>query len=173
VVCTQLALRQLIQHLNVLFLIEELILVEFVRLYYHAPTVSVGVVVEQVWIVLDLSIQFHNLAREWGINQKCLNLAVIAGGDGNQQIFCSYFITTPHYLRRVVIDVLDIRVALELAIVLRSGEYYSNDVAVLGTDEFTDSNLHRFGLVIQGLEPKVLQCVLTVVCDAELGVVAV
>ena len=43
--CTKLALGQFIKHLDILLHIEELVLVEFVRLYYEAPPISVGVVV--------------------------------------------------------------------------------------------------------------------------------
>ncbi|SVB08548.1 uncharacterized protein METZ01_LOCUS161402 [marine metagenome] len=148
-------------------MIEELVLIEFVWLHYHAPAVPVGVVVEQIWIILDLPIQFHDLARKRRIYQECLDFVLVAGGEGNQQVLRPNLVTGPHDLREVIIGVLSIGVAFELAIVLRASEYYPDDVAVLSTDEFADSDLHRVSLVIQGLKPKMLQCVPTIMCDAE------
>ncbi|SUZ93291.1 uncharacterized protein METZ01_LOCUS46145 [marine metagenome] len=128
-------------------MIEELVIVEFVRgvlvwLDYHTPAVPIGVIVEQIGIVLDLPIQFHNFAGERRVDQKRFDLAVVAGGDGNQQILHSDLVTTPHDSGGIIIVVLGIGVTLELAIVLRAGEYYSDNVAVLSTDELADPYLH-------------------------------
>ena len=54
-----------IEHLDVLFDIEELIRVEIVRLDDDAPAIAVSLIVDEVRIILDIAVKFENLAGEW------------------------------------------------------------------------------------------------------------
>ena len=74
-----LALGELVEHFDVLFLIEELVLVKIMWLDYHAPTIAVGIVIDKIWIVLDFTIQFKDLAGDWGVDQNRLHISVIVG----------------------------------------------------------------------------------------------
>lgn len=79
-----------VEHLDVLFDIEELILVEIVGLDDDAPAIAVSLIVDEVRIILDVAVKFENLAGEWRIDQD----AVVDGADGDEQVAQSDFVTS-------------------------------------------------------------------------------
>ena len=83
------ALGKLVEHFDVLFLIEELVLVEIMWLDYHAPTIAVGIVIDKIGIVLDFAVKFKDLPWDWGVKQNRLHIPVVVGAECKQQIFYS------------------------------------------------------------------------------------